>query len=110
MNLTATLTAFSLAVATTFTGTTLQAQTSQPAQYPENFLADFLESCRLSATDQGLPEDVAETSCQCMITQIQANYTYQEYTEIAQSIAQGNVTQEQMTGLLDTIESCVAEE
>lgn len=71
--------------------------------YPDAVIQTFVSSCASSAVGSGLPENLAQNTCQCMIGELQKQYSLEEFATLPQQL-QDN---QQAIATLETIaKSC----
>ncbi len=63
--------------------TSILAET-EPNQYPQEFVADYMNNCTKSATTRGLPPEMAPELCSCTIAKFQTQYTVDQFAQLRQ--------------------------
>lgn len=81
-----------------------QVVAQQPGSaYPSAVVQQFVSSCASSAIGSGIPENLAQNSCECMIGELQKRYTVEEFVRLPQQMRED----EQAIATLETIaKSC----
>jgi hypothetical protein len=80
----------------------LMAQTT-PTPYPDTVVTGFIETCVQQGSQQVSPE-VMQKVCTCSISEIQNQYTYDEFLEIDKALSQGKELPPEVTQI---VQSCV---
>lgn len=52
--------------------------------YPQEFVADYMNNCTKSATTRGLPPEMAPELCSCTIAKFQTQYTVDQFAQLRQ--------------------------
>ena len=53
-------------------------------QYPQEYVADYMNSCAENAIARGLPPEMAPELCSCTINKFQSKYTLDQFTQLRQ--------------------------
>lgn len=73
------------------------AQSNQGNRYPQNFINDYMKSCRQSAVKQGVSQQQADQLCTCTINRFQSRFTLDQFRALRQQAQQTRETPEVFT-------------
>jgi len=83
------VTAYSATLLAVTASPVLKANAQQPGNvYPNEIVQQFVSSCSSSAIGSGLPENLAQNTCQCMIGELQKRYSLEEFAALPQQVQQ----------------------
>lgn len=72
-------------------------------QYPQNYVQNYLQDCIETSMTEGLPEEDAQTLCNCTINQFQQKYSLREFKQLA---AASQTDENAATSLIEVGELC----
>lgn len=79
----------------------------------QNFQNSFITRCANTATNLAsrrglsLSEEAARSSCQCFISQLQANFTPEDYRTLATNFVQRNLNRQQLAQFYNAVRPCL---
>jgi hypothetical protein len=68
-----------------------------PNRYPQNFINDYMRSCRQSAVKQGVSQQMAEKLCTCTINRFQSRFTLDQFKALSRQARQNGEPPEVFT-------------
>jgi hypothetical protein len=80
-------------------GQTLQtiAQQQRQNRYPQDFINDYMRSCKQSAVKQGVSQQLAEKLCTCTINRFQARFSLEQFKTLSRQAQQNGEPPEVFT-------------
>jgi hypothetical protein len=64
-------------------------EAKQVNQYPAEVQNNFMTSCTMSAQQEGVEAQLAQSVCSCYLEEIQKKYTFEQFTAIDNQVANG---------------------
>ncbi|HEY9600174.1 MAG TPA: hypothetical protein V6C85_01080 [Allocoleopsis sp.] len=73
------------------------AQQQRQNRYPQDFINDYMRSCKQSAVKQGVSQQLAEKLCTCTINRFQARFTLDQFKALSRQAQQNGEPPEVFT-------------
>jgi hypothetical protein len=64
------------------------AQQGRQNRYPQDFINDYMRSCKQSAVKQGVSQQLAEKLCTCTINRFQARFSLEQFKTLSRQAQQ----------------------